>query len=110
VIDPPLSDEEALWILRELHELSEQHRIIEIGGQAVALWYRQLCELGYLSVDPIAPLTSEDIDFRATRQTVQRAAMSPDGTAMLAGLDDHTHQSGSCCSRMQMGETPNRFR
>jgi hypothetical protein len=90
----PLSYEEAIRILRELHELSEQHRIVVIGGQAVALWYRHLSDLGYLPGDQISPLTSKDIDFRGARQTVQRAAELLGGKARLASLDDHTPSTG----------------
>lgn len=61
---PPLSFKEARRILRELHELTEQHRIIVIGGQAIALWYRELSRRGYLPAELVAPLTSKDIDFR----------------------------------------------
>jgi hypothetical protein len=90
----PLSYEEALRILRELHELSEQHRIVVIGGQAVALWYRELSRLDYLPEDQVEPLTSKDIDFRGARQTVQRAATLLGGTARLPSLDDHTPSTG----------------
>jgi hypothetical protein len=90
----PLSYEEALRILRELRELSEQHRIVVIGGQAVALWYRELSGLGYLLGDRVEPLTSKDIDFRGARQTVQRAATLLGGTARLPSLDDHTPSTG----------------
>lgn len=90
----PLSYEEALRILRELHELSEQHRIVVIGGQAVALWYRQLSELGFLPGDELEALTSKDIDFRGSRQSVQRAATLLGGTAKLPSLDDHTASTG----------------
>ena len=71
----PLSHEEAVRILRKLHELSEQHRVVVIGGQAVALWYRELSRANYLPGEQAEPLTSKDIDFRGARQTVQRAAM-----------------------------------
>ena len=90
----PLSYEEAVRILRELHELSEQHRIVVIGGQAVALWYRELARHGYLSSDQSEPLTSKDIDFRGARQTVQRAAALLGGTARLPSMDDHTPSTG----------------
>jgi hypothetical protein len=90
----PLSYEEAVRILRELHELSEQHRIVVIGGQAVALWYRELSRRGYLPGDQMGPLTSKDIDFRGARQTVQRAATLLGGTARLPSLDDHTPSTG----------------
>jgi hypothetical protein len=89
-----LSYDEALRVLRELHELSEQHQIVVIGGQAVALWYRQLSSLGYLPGDELAPLTSKDIDFRATRQTVARAAELLGGEARLPTIDDHTPSTG----------------
>lgn len=93
---PPqgLPYEEAVRILRRLHELSEQHRIVVIGGQAVALWYRQLSAVGYLSGDEISPLTSKDIDFRAARQTVQRTATLLSGQARLPTIDNHTPSTG----------------
>ncbi len=90
----PLSYEEAVRVLRELHELSEQHRIVVIGGQAVALWYRELARLDYLPGDQVEPLTSKDIDFRGARQTVHRAATLLGGTARLPSLDDHTPSTG----------------
>lgn len=89
-----LSYEQATRILKELQELSEQHRIIVIGGQAVALWYRRLSELGYLSGAELAPLTSKDIDFRGARQTVQRAATLLNGEARLPTIDDPTPSTG----------------
>lgn len=89
-----LSYEQAVYILGELRELSEQHRLVVIGGQAVALWYRRLSELGYLSGAELAPLTSKDIDFRAARQTVQRAAALLNGEARLPTMDDHTPSTG----------------
>ncbi len=89
-----LSYEQATHILKELHELSEQHRIIVIGGQAVALWYRRLSQLGYLSGAELAPLTSKDLDFRGARQTVQRAATLLNGEARLPTIDDPTPSTG----------------
>jgi hypothetical protein len=94
VADAPLSYEEAVRILRELHELSEQHRIVVIGGQAVALWYRELARRDYLPGDQAGPLTSKDIDFRGARQTVQRAATLLGGRARLPSIDDHTPSTG----------------
>jgi hypothetical protein len=94
VAGAPLSYEEAVRILRELHELSEQHRIVVIGGQAVALWYRELSRRDYLPGDQAEPLTSKDIDFRGARQTVQRAATLLGGTARLPSIDDHTPSTG----------------
>lgn len=90
----PLSYEEAVRILRELRELSEEHRIVVIGGQAVALWYRELSRLDYLLGDRVEPLTSKDIDFRGAQQTVRRAAALLGGTARLPSLDDHTPSTG----------------
>ena len=90
----PLSYEEAVRILRELRELSEQHRMVVIGGQAVALWYRELSRRGYLPGDQAGPLTSKDIDFRGARQTVQQAATLLGGTARFPSLDDHTPSTG----------------
>jgi hypothetical protein len=91
---PPLSFEEARRILRELHELTEQHRIIVIGGQAVALWHRELSRHGHLAQELISPLTSKDIDFRGSRQSVERAAGLLGGQAKLPSLDDHTPSTG----------------
>lgn len=90
----PLSYEEAIRILRELHELSEQHRIVVISGQAVALWYRELSRRHYLPGDQAESLTSKDIDFRRARQTVHRAAALLGGTARLPSLVDHTPSTG----------------
>ena len=90
----PLGYQEAVGILRALQERSEQHRIVVIGGQAVALWYRELSRRHYLPGDLAEPLTSKDIDFRAARQTVQRAATLLGGKARLPSIDDHTPSTG----------------
>jgi len=80
--------------LRELQELMDEPRIIVIGGQAVAFWYRELSRRGYLSGERLEPLTSKDIDFRGARRSVERAAALLGGEAKLPTMDDHTPSTG----------------
>lgn len=91
---PALSFEEACRILRALHELVDEPRIVVVGGQAVAFWYRELSRRGYLSGERLGPLTSKDIDFRGARRSVERAAALLDGEARLPTMDDHTPSTG----------------
>ncbi len=68
---PPLRPDEVRRILRELAPLSENRRVILIGGQAVAFW------AAFLRVERRVTeaklFTSRDIDFEGAAQSARRA-------------------------------------
>jgi hypothetical protein len=90
---PPLRHEEVQRILRLLDPLIDERRIVLIGGQAVAFWMRFLAPASS-ELDSIRPLTSKDIDFEGGSQAVKRAAQLLAGRMRLAGMDDHTPNTG----------------
>ncbi len=90
---PPLPHEEVERILRTLEPLSVERRIVVVGGQAVAFWMRFLGPK--TRVPALAdPLTSKDIDFEGSARAARQAGALLEGEARLAGLDDHTPNTG----------------
>jgi hypothetical protein len=91
---PPITHAEILRILRTVRDLSEDKRIILIGGQAVAFWIVTLeAQLG----EPVAgptPGTSKDIDFEGNRDEAIEIAKRLGGHASIPDMDNHTPNSG----------------
>jgi hypothetical protein len=83
----PLPDEEVLRILRVLQPAVEDHRIVLVGGQAVAFW-QQFLQRHSKDLALVEPLTSKDIDFEGSQRAVRRAAELLAGTARLPDADD----------------------
>ena len=80
-------------MLRALAPLTEERRIILIGGQAVAWWAR------YLSPrDPGLPLAqalaSKDIDFAGSIRSVEQAGKLLSADVRIPEIDDHTPNTG----------------
>jgi hypothetical protein len=88
---PPLRHEEVQRVLRLLQPLSDERRIVLVGGQAVAWWMHSLQdsapELGQ-------PLSSKDIDFEGSAKSVRRAGNLLAGQVKIAKMDDHTPNTG----------------
>lgn len=91
---PPLPYDEACRILERLRPLTDERRIVVIGGQAVALWARELRRRGCLSTPISGPLTSKDLDLRGAPTTVERTAELLNGRARLPRVDDATTNTG----------------
>jgi hypothetical protein len=90
---PPLRAEEAQRIIALLRPLTEERRIILVGGQAVAFWLRYLAPR-YAEVADAEPVASKDIDFEAASRTVVLAAELIAGEPKLPDMDDHTPNTG----------------
>ncbi len=90
---PPLPQQEVERIVRALEPLSVERRIVLVGGQAVAFWMRFL---GPKGTEPglLDPLTSKDIDFEGSARAAKEAAALLVGEARLAGIDEHTPNTG----------------
>ncbi len=90
----PLSARDVVALLAHLGDVAE--RVVLVGGQAVNVWSEFYVAQGRgdeLVAD--APFVSKDIDFCASRATVQLfAARLPRGRAKLASLDDATPHVG----------------
>lgn len=89
---PPLPREEVLRILARLSPLSEDRRIILIGGQAVA-WWTYFLEVAE-GADEVEIFTSEDIDFEGAARSAQIAAELIEGEVRLPSIDHHTPSTG----------------
>ncbi|HSE66024.1 MAG TPA: hypothetical protein VLB12_03500 [Gemmatimonadales bacterium] len=89
---PPLRPEEVRRILRELAPLSEDRRIILVGGQAVAFW------AAFFKLKPRSAeqeiFTSKDIDFEGAARAARRAGELLDGEVRIPTIDDHTPNTG----------------
>jgi hypothetical protein len=85
---PPIRPDEVRRILRELAPLSEDRRMILIGGQAVAFWS------AFFDVEAPASesdlFTSADIDFEGAAQTARRAGQILRGNVQVPTIDTHT--------------------
>jgi len=90
---PPLRHEEVQRVLRLLQPLSAERRIVLVGGQAVAFWMRFLQDK-HPDLRLSQPLTSKDIDFEGSAQSVRRAAALLAGQMRIASMDDHTPNTG----------------
>lgn len=89
---PPLPREEVLWILARLSPLSEDGRIVLIGGQAVA-WWTYFLKVAHGS-DEIEIFTSEDIDFEGAARSARVAADLIDGEVRLPKTGEFTPSTG----------------
>jgi hypothetical protein len=91
---PPLTARDVLALLARLGDVVEQ--VVLVGGQAVNVWSEFYVAQGRADeLIPDAPFVSKDIDFCASRATVQLfATRLPTGRAKLATLDDATPQVG----------------
>ena len=69
---PPLPREEVLRILARLSPLAVDHRIVLIGGQAVA-WWTYFLDVADRSKE-LEIFTSEDIDFEGAARSAKLAA------------------------------------
>jgi hypothetical protein len=88
---PPLSFRDIIRVLQRLQGLE----VVLVGGQAVNHWAEHYLRQGRaLDLEPVAPFTSEDIDFKARRALVAECAQRLGGTAKLPTLDDSTVNSG----------------
>lgn len=90
---PPLPHDEVQRILRRLKPLVTERRVILVGGQAVSFWMRMLQpHSGELA--SMEPLTSKDIDFEGSAQSVRRAGDLLSGRVKVATMDDNTPNIG----------------
>lgn len=89
---PPLPREEVLRILARLSPLSEDGRIVLIGGQAVA-WWTYFLKVAHGSGE-VEIFTSEDIDFEGAARSAQIAAELIEGEVRLPKLGDMTPNTG----------------
>ena len=99
---PPLAPEEVRRILRELAPLSEDRRIILVGGQAVAFW-----AVFFELTTPPAELelfTSKDIDFEGAARSARKAGELLHGDVRIPTLDDHTPNTGVVVFKDSDGE------
>lgn len=89
---PPLQPEEVRRILRELAPLSEDRRIVLVGGQAVAFW------AAFFKLKPRSAeqevFTSKDIDFEGAARTARKAGELLNGEVRIPTIDDHTPNTG----------------
>lgn len=90
---PPLTYEEVRRVLHLLDPLLADRRIVLVGGQAVAFWGRYLAPRS-LELTPAGALTSKDIDFEGSAQSVTRAATLLAGRPKIATMDDNTPNTG----------------
>lgn len=90
---PPLADHEVQRVLQLLAPLSAERRIILIGGQAVSFWTRFLRPRS-ADLAVTDPLVSKDIDFEGSAQAARQAARLLAGEARIAGIDEHTPNTG----------------
>jgi hypothetical protein len=90
---PPLRHEEVQRILGLLEPLIVERRIVLIGGQAVAFWTRFL-QQRCTDLALADSLTSKDIDFEGSAQSVRRAAQLLAGQMRIAAMDDNTPNTG----------------
>ena len=88
---PPLRPEEVRRILRDLRPLSEERRIILVGGQAVAFW-AVFFEMAGDAEEEL--FTSSDIDFEGAPRSARRAGKLLGGEVRIATIDDHTPNTG----------------
>ncbi len=99
---PPLPPEEVRRILRELVPLSEDRRIILVGGQAVAFW-----AVFFELTTPPAEwelFTSKDIDFEGAARSARKAGELLHGDVRIPTLDDHTPNTGVVVFKDSDGE------
>ena len=89
---PPLHPNEVRRILRQLAPLSDDRRIILIGGQAVAFW-AAFFRLAPPTVEPTL-FTSSDIDFEGASQAARKAADLLKGEVRIPEIDRHTPNTG----------------
>ncbi len=89
---PPLRPEEVRRILRELAPLSEDRRVILIGGQAVAFWAAFLRVEARIAEAKL--FTSRDIDFEGAAQSARRAGELLQGRVRVPDIDRHTPNTG----------------
>jgi len=90
---PPLRHQEVRRIIGLLQPLAVERRIVLIGGQAVAFWLRFLHPAAGDAALADA-LTSKDIDFEGSAQSVRRAGELLSGRVRIATIDDSTPNTG----------------
>lgn len=90
---PPLKQSEVRRVLRVLAPLSEDKRIILVGGQAVAWWARFL-KPKVPGLPLVNVLASKDLDFEGGVTAAKKAAELLDAQLRIPGLDDHTPETG----------------
>lgn len=100
---PPLRPEEVRRILRELAPLSEERRIILVGGQGVAFW-AAFFELSSPSAEQEV-FTSKDIDFEGATRSARKAGELLGGEVRIPTMDDHTPNTGVVIFKDSDGET-----
>ena len=88
----PLSNEEVDRVLLRLGPLTADRSVVLVGGQAVAYWTRILRVADRMPA--LAPLTSKDIDFEGSAGAARHAASLLGGSVRIAGIDDHTPNTG----------------
>jgi hypothetical protein len=89
---PPLRPDEVRRILRQLAPLSEERKIVLVGGQAVAFWAAFFAFERGDAEDKL--FTSKDIDFEGAARSARRAGELLGGTVRLAKIDDNTPNTG----------------
>jgi hypothetical protein len=89
---PPLHPDEVRRILRKLAPLSQERRIVLIGGQAVAFW------AAFFRLENRAEetklFTSADIDFEGAAQSARRAGELLRADVQIPEIDRHTPNTG----------------
>lgn len=99
---PPLRPEEVRRILRDLAPLSEERRIILVGGQAVAFWAAFFKLEPALTEDAI--FTSKDIDFEGAARSARKAGELLGGEVRIPTMDDLTPNTGIVVFKDSDGE------
>ena len=99
---PPLRPEEVRRILRDLKPLSEQRRIVLVGGQAVAFWAAFFESEGPAAEEKL--FTSKDIDFEGAASSARKAGELLGGEVRIATIDDHTPNTGIVLFKDSDGE------
>ena len=90
---PDLSAQEVALLLGRLSRLTDEGRIVVVGGQAVYFW-AWLFAAEDDSLLEGAPPTSGDLDLCGTKDAVIRAAELLEGEPKLPGIDHHTPSAG----------------
>jgi hypothetical protein len=88
---PPLTVEETERIIGRIAPAVDEHHLVLIGGQAIALWRAQLA--AYLPPDEHT-VASRDVDFQGSREALGAVARLLEGRSRIPSFDNHTPLAG----------------
>lgn len=97
---PPLSLDEAERIISRIAPAVDEHRLVLIGGQALALWRAQLA--AYLPAKEHT-VASRDIDFQGPRDALRNLAALLGGSARPTRSGERTLHAGLVVFRDSAG-------